>query len=167
MWSAGPLNGFQRVPLTINSGTLQKAETVRPRSIETPMKRIMVGVALTVALLCGSRVSAHHSFTSTYVENQRVSIQGEVVQFVYRNPHALVQVMAPDRNRQLQRWTIEWEGRGQLDHEGVTGMTLKVGDQVVVTGNPGRNASDHWLRAQTISRPKDGWKWSLGSPSMR
>jgi thiamine monophosphate kinase len=89
------------------------------------------------------------------------------VQFVYRNPHALVQLMAPDTNRQMQRWTVEWEGRGQLDHQGVNGMTLKIGDHVVVTGNPGRNAADHWLRAQAISRPRDGWKWSNTSPSMR
>ena len=37
------------------------------------------------------------------------------------------------------------------------------GDRVVVTGNPGRNAADHWLRATTILRPKDGWKWSAAS----
>jgi hypothetical protein len=112
-------------------------------------------------------VSAHHSFAATYVENQQTSIEGEVVQFVYRNPHALVQIMAADANRQMQRWTVEWEGRGQLDHEGVTGMTLQAGDHVVITGNPGRNASDHWLRARTIVRPRDGWKWMVSAPSMR
>ena len=40
-------------------------------------------------------------------------------------------------------------------------MTLKPGERVVITGNPGRNAADHWLRAQTIVRPKDGWKWTV------
>ena len=131
------------------------------------MKRSLVALFLTGASLCGVRAYAHHSFAATYVENQQTSIEGEVVQFVYRNPHALLQIMAPDANRQLQRWTVEWEGRGQLDHEGVTGMTIKAGDRVVVTGNPGRNASDHWLRAQTIVRPKDGWKWMVSAPSMR
>lgn len=131
------------------------------------MKRSLIALLLTGAFLCGGRVYAHHSFASTYVENQQTSIEGELVQFVYRNPHALLQIMAPDANRQLQRWTVEWEGRGQLDHEGVTGMTLKAGDRVVITGNPGRNAADHWLRAQTIVRPKDGWKWMVSAASMR
>ena len=130
------------------------------------MKRSLIALLLTSALLCSGRAYAHHSFAATYVENQQTSIEGEVVQFVYRNPHALLQIMAPDANRQMQRWTVEWEGRGQLDHEGVTGMTIKAGDRVVVTGNPGRNASDHWLRAQTIVRPKDGWKWTVSAPSM-
>jgi thiamine monophosphate kinase len=66
----------------------------------------------------------------------------------------------------LQRWTVEWEARGQLDHQGVTSMTLKPGDRVVITGNPGKNPADHWLRAQSIVRPKDGWKWSIAA-SMR
>ena len=127
------------------------------------MKRTLLALALIGAFLCGGRVFAHHSFAATYVEDQQMSIEGSVVQFVYRNPHALLQLMAPDTNRQMQRWTVEWEGRGQLDHEGVNSMTIKVGDRVVVTGNPGRNASDHWLRAQTIVRPRDGWKWTVAS----
>ena len=131
------------------------------------MKRSLIALLLAGAFLCGGQVYAHHSFASIYVENQQASIEGELVQFVYRNPHALLQIMAPDSNRQLQRWTVEWEGRGQLDHEGVTGMTLKAGDRVVITGNPGKNAADHWLRAQTIVRPKDGWKWMVSAASMR
>jgi hypothetical protein len=129
------------------------------------MKRIVLPVLLTGALLCGGTAYAHHSFASTYDQSQ-VSLDGEVLQFVYRNPHALLQVQAPDANRQMQRWTVEWEARGQLDHQGVTSMTLKPGDRVVVTGNPGKNPGDHWLRAQSIVRPKDGWKWTIGA-SMR
>ena len=131
------------------------------------MKRSPILLLLAGALLCGGRVYAHHSFAATYLENQQLSIEGQLVQFVYRNPHTLIQIMAPDANRQMQRWTVEWEGRGQLDHEGVTGMTLKAGDRVIITGNPGKNAADHWLRAQTIVRPRDGWKWTVTAPSMR
>ena len=130
------------------------------------MKRIVLPVLLTGALLCGGTAYAHHSFASTYDQSQ-VSLDGEVLQFVYRNPHALLQVQAPDANRQMQRWTVEWEARGQLDHQGVTSMTLKPGDRVVITGNPGRNAADHWLRAQSIVRPTDGWKWTITGGSMR
>jgi len=130
------------------------------------MKRLATTVLLTGALLCGGRAYAHHSFAATYDKTQ-ASLEGEVLQFVYRNPHALLQIMAPDANRQMQRWTVEWEARGQLDHQGVTSMTLKPGDRVVITGNPGKNPADHWLRAMTIVRPKDGWKWSISGASMR
>jgi len=131
------------------------------------MKLRLTVLLIGVGCLCGGRVFAHHSFASTYVENQQTSIEGEVVQFVYRNPHAILQITSVDAARQPQRWTVEWEGRGQLDHEGVTGMTLKAGDRVIITGNPGRNESDHWLRAMTIVRPRDGWKWTVAAGSMR
>ena len=131
------------------------------------MKLRLTALLLVGGCLVGGRVYAHHSFASTYVENQQTSIEGELVQFVYRNPHAILQVVTVDAKRQMQRWTVEWEGRGQLDHEGVTGMSLMAGDRVVITGNPGRNAADHWLRAQTIMRPRDGWKWTVGGASMR
>jgi hypothetical protein len=131
------------------------------------MKQAAIASVLTAAMLGGGQAFAHHSFGATYVENKQLSIEGELLQFVYRNPHALLQVMAPDANRQMQRWTVEWEAMGQLDHQGVTSMTLKPGDRVIITGNPGKNDADHWLRAQTIVRPKDGWKWAVDRGSMR
>ena len=101
------------------------------------------------------------------MENQRLSIEGELVQFVYRNPHALLQVMAPDANRQIQRWTVEWEAMGQLDHQGVTSMTLKPGDRVVIPATL-EECSRSLAGAQTIIRPRDGWKWTgVGRESMR
>lgn len=131
------------------------------------MKRSATAILLAGALLCGARAYAHHSFASTYLENKQTSIEGDVLQVAYRNPHTLLQLMVLDSNRQMQRWTVEWEARGQLDHQGVTSMTLKPGDRVVITGNPGKNPADHWLRAQRIVRPKDGWKWTVNPESMR
>lgn len=131
------------------------------------MQRAVLAVSIIAALLGGGQAYAHHSFAATYVENKQLSIEGELLQFVYRNPHALLQVMAPDANHQIQRWTVEWEAMGQLDHQGVTSMTLRPGDRVVISGNPGKNTADHWLRAQSIVRPKDGWKWTVGGGLMR
>src|SRR5262245_19622911 len=130
------------------------------------MKRVAAFV-LTGALLCGGHVYAHHSFASTYVENKQLSIEGELLQFAYRNPHALLQIMAPDANRQMQRWTVEWEARGQLDHQGISSMTLKPGDRVVITGNPGKNAADHWLRVRKDVRPIGGGTVAGGPGTMR
>ena len=51
------------------------------------------------------------------------------------------------------RWSIEWGAAGQLAQQGVSGNSLKVGDHVIVTGSPGRNADDHRLRMRSIERP--------------
>ena len=93
---------------------------------------------------------AHHSFTATYDENKTVKIEGELVQFMFRNPHAFVHVLAPDEDGMMQRWGVEWGGAGALTGQGVTRDSLKSGDHVIITGNPGRNAIDHRVRMRTL-----------------
>jgi len=50
-------------------------------------------------------------------------------------------------------------GVGTLSGNGVTRETLRIGDHVVVLGNPGRNPEEHRLRLLSIERPSDGWTW--------
>ena len=47
-------------------------------------KRAAIASVLTAALLGGGQAFAHHSFGATYVENKQLSIDGELLQFVYR-----------------------------------------------------------------------------------
>lgn len=123
------------------------------------MKRKLFVLFIAVGFVAGVRAYAHHSFAATYFEDKTMTVEGELVQFLYRNPHSFVHVVAPDENGKKQRWAVEWGGGGQLTRQGVTRETLKPGDRVVITGNPGRNAADHRLRMRTILRPADGWKW--------
>src|SRR2546423_15629576 len=105
-------------------------------------------------------VCAHHSFAATYFEDKVDTIEGDLVQFLFRNPHSFVHVEGPDANGEMQRWAVECGAGLQLSGQGVTRETLKPGDHVIITGNPGRNPADHRLRMRSILRPKDGWKWS-------
>ena len=109
-------------------------------------------------MLTGLSAYAHHSFTATYDENKTIEIKGTLVQFMFRNPHAWVHVMAPDDKGEMQRWGVEWGGAGALTGQGVTRDSLKPGDEVVITGNPGRNPEDHRIRMITIKTP-DGRGW--------
>ena len=102
---------------------------------------------------------AHHSFTATYDEGKEIKIEGTLVQFMFRNPHAFVAVMAPDDKGVMQRWGVEWGGAGALTGQGVTRDSLKAGDHVIITGNPGRNPEDHRIRMRSLLRPSDGFGW--------
>jgi hypothetical protein len=124
------------------------------------MKRILLALVITAgAVVSGGRALAHHSFAATYFEDKTQKVEGDLVQFMYRNPHSFVQLEAPDDKGVVQRWSIEWGAGGQLGRQGVTRETLKPGDHVVIVGNPGRNPEDHRLRMVNITRPSDGWKW--------
>ena len=127
-------------------------------------RRVLIAMLITVACVGGSiQLYAHHSFAATYHEDKTVKIEGKLVQFQFRNPHSFVHVEAPDEQGVMQRWAIEWGGAGQLGGQGVTRESLKPGDVVVISGNPGRNPADHRIRMVTLRRPSDGFGWG-GKP---
>jgi len=122
------------------------------------MKGRLLGLLLG-SLALAAPLYAHHSFTATYDEGKEIKIEGTLVQFMFRNPHAFVHVMAPDDKGEMQRWGVEWGGAGALAGQGVTRDSLKPGDKVVIRGNPGRNPDDHRLRMRSLLRPSDGFGW--------
>jgi len=123
------------------------------------LRRHAFGLLLAGASAVIGSASAHHSFAATYDSSKELHIEGQVAQFLFRNPHSMVQVLAPDESGAIQRWAIEWAGVNVLTGEGVSRETLRIGDEVVVTGNPGRVPSDHRMRMLSIERPLDGWEW--------
>ena len=123
------------------------------------MKRYLVIRLVAAASLVGAQAYAHHSFAATYLEDQTVTIEGELVQFLFRNPHSFVHVMVKEKDGTMVRYAVEWGGAGQLGGQGVTRETLKAGDHVIITGSPGRNPKDHRVRMVTLHRPKDGFGW--------
>ncbi len=120
--------------------------------------KLILPVAL-LATIAGAAAEAHHSFTATYFEDQTVTIQGKLLQFMFRNPHSFVHVEAPDEHGQMHRWAVEWGGAGQLSNQGVTNQTLRVGDVVTIEGNPGRRAGDYRMRMRYLRRNADGFEW--------
>jgi hypothetical protein len=128
------------------------------------MKHFIAASTLIGAIAGGSFAYAHHSFAAVYVDNQIATIEGVVVQFLFRNPHSVIQVSVREQNGNEVRYEVEWRGAAQLMQQGVNGMTLHVGDRLVLSGSPSRNPQDRWLRLATLRRPKDGFTWRLREP---
>ncbi|HYK91793.1 MAG TPA: DUF6152 family protein [Acidobacteriota bacterium] len=125
------------------------------------MRVLVIGAAI----LCFYAPTAwsHHAFAATYVLDRTVTIEGTVVEFLFRNPHSVVLVKAPGDGGRPVTWAVEWGDGGQLSRQGIEKDTLKPGDHVIVAGNPSRNSADRRMRMQDIVRSSDGWKWRSGS----
>jgi hypothetical protein len=121
---------------------------------------LIIGALMVVSLAARGTASAHHSFAATYYEDKLVTIEGELVQFDYRNPHSFVFVMVPDEKGTSQRWSIEWGAVAQLNGQGVQRFTLKPGDKVTITGAPARSGEEHKLLMRKLVRPSDGFTWA-------
>jgi hypothetical protein len=122
------------------------------------MRRVTF-LVIAAALLACTVAYAHHSYGATYDVSKEVKLQGKLVQFVYRNPHAFVHMEAPDANGVKQRWAVEWSGTTQLGAAGVTASSLRVGDDIIVLGRPSRVPGEYRALMVTLKRPADGFTW--------
>jgi hypothetical protein len=122
--------------------------------------RAFAGLAAAASLMTAVPSVAHHSFPATYYIDKSVTIKGKVVQFMFRNPHSMIIVMAPGPDGKDVRYAVEWAAAGALAKDGLASReSLRPGDEVIITGAPGRQETDRKIRLNQIERPKDGWKW--------
>ena len=130
------------------------------------MKRSCLVLAL-AALVCQVPAHGHHSFGAFYFEDESISIEGEMVEFEYRNPHAWVHVLVRDGLGEMRKYGAEWSNPNRLGQQGITKETLKPGDRLIVTGSPARSATEYKLHLKRVERPADGWKWTGGRGERR
>ena len=120
------------------------------------MRRTMIIVA-GIILLAGSWTRAHHSYAE-FLLDRTASVEGTLEKLSLGNPHAILTL----RTKDSAVYTAEWRPLTQLERMGVDRTTLKVGDILIVSGNPSRDASAFRLaRLTEVRRPSDGWSWRL------
>ena len=122
------------------------------------MRRIIL-LALVALMLAGTVAYAHHSYGATYDTTKEVRLEGKLVQFVFRNPHAFVHVQVADEKGVPQRWAVEWSGTTQLGAAGITHESLRVGDEIVIVGRPSRVPGEFRALMVNLKRPSDGFAW--------
>ena len=121
--------------------------------------RLAVVMLAAAAVAWGASLAAHHSVGGVYRDDERVTIEGELVTLVYRNPHSYLHVLAPDRQKHQRVWAIETASGLQLRHT-LAVASLVPGDRVIVTGAPGRDDSTWRIQLRTLVRPSDGWRFT-------
>jgi len=124
------------------------------------VQRLILLAILGLLSFCATiPVLAHHSFAAAYFEDQSITVEGELVQFEYKSPHAWVHVSVKDGGGQVLRYSAEWSNPNRLAQLSINKDTLKPGDFLILTGSPGRNSSERNIHLKAIERPADGWKW--------
>jgi hypothetical protein len=82
------------------------------------------------------------------------------LQLNFHNPHSIMHLIMSDKGREV-RYVVEWAAAGELEVQGITSHTLKIGDDLVITGSPVRIPDDHRVPMTTLRRPKDEFNYSL------
>jgi hypothetical protein len=124
--------------------------------VTADVRRVLAVVALIG--LCAPLL-AHHSFAEYYLEDDTIEVEGEVIEFQYKNPHSWVHVIAQEGVGGRKRFAAEWASVSRLEREGITARTLRAGDMVRIWASPNRNPNDTRIRLKRIERRADRWSW--------
>jgi hypothetical protein len=82
---------------------------------------------------------AHHSFDGIYDSDKTVKMTGVVREFLFTHPHPFLVVEVRGEAGVRQTWRAEMDNRFELEEIGITAKTFRPGDQVTVSGSPGRS----------------------------
>jgi len=89
-------------------------------------------------MICGSAF-AHHGTNASYDISKRVVVTGTVTEFDWANPHMQVYFDAKDEKGNIVHWAGEIPDPPFLAQKiGWTRDSIKVGDQVTITGSPSK-----------------------------
>ena len=91
------------------------------------------------ALLISTSALAHHGRALIFDAKKEVTVKGTVTQFVWFNPHIQIGIDGMDDKGVRRHWLIEASSTGYLSQRGWTRKSLKAGETVTITFNPGLN----------------------------
>ncbi len=77
-------------------------------------------------------VWAHHG-NAAYDTEKKITVKGTVTQWIWANPHCILQFDATDESGQTVHWRTETENPTTMSHSGWSKTSFKTGDEVSVT----------------------------------
>jgi uncharacterized protein DUF6152 len=109
-----------------------------------------IGGAIALSLLLSSTLDAHHSFSAQYDASKPVEMRGTVTKVEWTNPHARVYIDVRDDKGQTANWNFEMASPNILVRNGWKQNTVKIGDQITVSGYLARRG-DHMAIAGAVA----------------
>ena len=99
--------------------------------------KLFVLVAGLALLLAAEPMVAHHAFAAEFDAKQPVKFKAVVTKMEWTNPHVWIYMNVVDESGKLVNWGFEMGAPHQVQNQGWTRTTLKVGDNVTAFVHPG------------------------------
>ena len=116
----------------------------------------LTGSTFLLGLSALSPSQAHHSVTAHFDMSRTIEIQGTVVDFKLRSPHASLIVDGRSyvdgvlQDEEIQRWEIESSAAPGLRAMGIESTTFQPGDPVTVVAAPNRQDDFRFVNSSTF-----------------
>jgi Family of unknown function (DUF6152) len=104
-----------------------------PREAMTMRNKIIMTVALTLALIAGSvPLFAHHG-NAAFNTEKTVTVKGTVTEWFWANPHCFLKFDEKTPSGEVRHWVVETSNPPDMVNNGWSKNSLKPGDEVSVT----------------------------------
>lgn len=91
-------------------------------------------IAFAILFLVSGSAFAHHG-AAAYDSSKMVTVTGTVTDFQFINPHVMIAMDVKDPSTgKIEKWEGELTSPNHLERAGWTKSTIKLGDQVTMTG---------------------------------
>lgn len=130
-------------------------------------RRAWWALALATVAVATVPVLAHHSYGAIYLEEDTIELEGQVIEFQFKNPHSWVFILAEEPFNGSKTYGAEWASTSRLDRDDITKNTLHIGDRVRIWASPNRDPKDNRVRLKRIERPADRWRWGGNNRDVR
>jgi hypothetical protein len=107
------------------------------------MKMRILAPVVAISMLVASAADAHHAFNM--YDGTVVSLTGTVKSWIWKNPHAMMDLVATMPDGSTQTWQIELSAPNIIGRRGWNKDSVKVGDKLPVTIHPMKDGSKYGL----------------------
>jgi hypothetical protein len=114
------------------------------------MRSWVVVILAGVCVAGAGSARAHHSYGALYIESDTIEIDGDVIEFQYKNPHSWIQIDARDPFGRRVVYAAEWGSVSALERQNVLKDTIKPGDHVRVWASPAKSPNDNRVHLKRI-----------------
>jgi Family of unknown function (DUF6152) len=121
------------------------------------MRAYLLGGVIAIAvLLSAGRTTAHHSFAAEFDANKPITVTGKVTKVDWTNPHVWFYVNVKDeKTGEVTNWGAEMGPPHGLQRRGWRRDTLKIGEEVTVSGSLAKNGSKR-MNARSVTLTSTG-----------
>lgn len=99
------------------------------------MNKIILMFFMSIAVFANYSAFAHHSFSATFSAGDKITVQGTVTEWSFKNPHVLVYFDVEDPDGTVTNWVSEGASATNMRRRGWGTDTFQVGNIVRITGD--------------------------------